>query len=141
MERDRRPRRRHDLASNRQDPVHLSDALFEVVALNRRHRRQQQVADGVAAEAALALAREAVLEEFAHQRLGVRQRDDAVANVSYRRDSQLLAKPARRAAIVRDRNHGRDVAGVLLDPAQQRGQARSAADDRDLGPRDRKRFW
>ena len=47
----RRRRDRHDLAAHGEDPVHLADALLEVAALDGRQGRDQQVADGVAAEA------------------------------------------------------------------------------------------
>ncbi len=125
VQRDRRTGRRHDLAAHRQDPIHLADALLEVVALDRRHRRQQQVADRVAAQAGLTVAREAVLQQLGHQRLRVGQGGDAVADVAHRRDAELLAQPAGRPAIVGNRDHGRDVARVLFDPAQQAWTARS----------------
>ena len=40
-----------DLAADRQDPVHLADALLEVAALDGRERGDEQVADGVAGQA------------------------------------------------------------------------------------------
>jgi hypothetical protein len=132
VEGDRRSGRGHHLTADRQNAVHLPHAFFEVVTLDRGHRRQQQVADRVPAQAGLAVAGESVLEQLAHQRLRIRQGHDAVADVAHRRNAQLLAQPARRSAVVGDRDHGRDIAGVLLDPAQQRGQAGSAADDDDL---------
>ena len=78
--------------------------------------------------------REAVLEQARHRRLGVRQRRDAVADVAHRRDAQLLAQLARRAAVVGDRHDRRDVAGHLLEAAQQRRQAGAAADGHDARP-------
>ncbi len=44
---------------------------------------------------------------------------------------ELLAELARRAAVVRDRDDGRDVAADLLEAAQQRGEAGPAADGHD----------
>ena len=42
-----------------------------------------------------------------------------------------VAEHARRAAVVGDRDHGREVAGVLLEPAEQRREAGPAADRDD----------
>ena len=119
VQRHRRGGRRNDLTSNRENAVHLADALLEVVPLNRRHGRQEQVADGVPAQARFPVTGESVLQELAHQWLGVRQRDDAVANVPDGRDPQLLAQTPGRTAVVCDRHHGGDVAGVLLDAPQE----------------------
>ena len=74
---------------------------------------------------------EAVLEDLAHQRLRVGQGDDAVADVADRRDPELLAQDARRAAVVGDGHDRGQVAGVLLQPAQQRRQPGPAADRDD----------
>ena len=49
---ERRRRDRDDLPADGQDPVHPPDALLEVAALDRGHRGEQQVADGMSAEAA-----------------------------------------------------------------------------------------
>ncbi len=121
-----------DPAADRQDPVHQPDAVLEVPALDRGHRRDQQVAERVAGEA-VRLARglrEAVLEDLAHQRLRVGQRHDAVADVADRRDPELLAQDPGRATIVGDRHDRGQVAGVFLEAAQERGQP-GAATDRD----------
>ena len=74
---------------------------------------------------------EAVLEDVVHQRLRVGERRDAVADVADGRDAQRFAQHARRAAVVGDRDDGRQVAGVLLEAAQQRGKPRPAADGHD----------
>ena len=76
---------------------------------------------------------EAVLEEAGHQRLGVRQRDDAVAEVAGRQDAELAAEAAGAAAVVGDGHDGRDVGGVVLEAAQHRREAGPAADGDDLG--------
>ena len=47
------------------------------------------------------------------------------------RDPELLAQDAGRAAVVGDRDDRGQVAGVLLEAAQQRGQAGAAADRHD----------
>ena len=97
---DRRRRRRHDLAAHREDPVHPPDALLEVAVLDRRHGRDEQVAHRVPAEpparptGPVAVAREPVLEQLAHERLGVGERGDAVADVADGRDAEL-ARAAR----------------------------------------------
>ena len=49
---ERRRRHRDDLAAHGEDPVEPADALLEVAALDGRHGRQQQVAEGMAAESA-----------------------------------------------------------------------------------------
>ena len=123
-----------DLATDREDPVHQPDAVLEVAALDRGHPGDQQVAEGVAGQPArlpTVGCREAVLHDLAHQRLGVRQRHDAVADVADRRDPELGPEHARRPAVV---GHGHDrgqVAGVLLEPAQERRQAGPTTDGDD----------
>jgi hypothetical protein len=135
MQGERRGRHRHDLAAHRKDPVDPPDAFLEVTVLDRRHRRDQQVADGVPRESraigARAVVGEAVLEDLVHHRLRVGQRRDAVADVAHRRDPELGPQHARRPAIVGDRDHGGQVARVLLQPAQQRRQPGPPADRHD----------
>ena len=150
VERQHCARRRDHPAAHREDPVHLAHGLLEVPSLEVDEGRQQQVADGMAAEArrrrllvtrrrgvedgAAADAREAVLEQLAHQRLGVGERDDAVADVAHGRDAELGAEHARRAAVVRHRDDRREVGRVLLEPAQERREARPAAHRDDAWP-------
>ena len=50
VEGERRRGHRQDLAADGEDPVQLPQALLEVAALDRGHRRDEQVADGVAAQ-------------------------------------------------------------------------------------------
>ena len=78
--------------------------------------------------------REAVLHELGHQRLGVGQGSDAVADVAGRDDPELLAEAAAAAAIVGDGHDGRDVGAVPLQPPQQRREAGAAADRHDPRP-------
>ena len=49
MERHRRRGDGEDLAANGEDAIHPPDAFLEVAALDRAHRRDEQVADGMAA--------------------------------------------------------------------------------------------
>ena len=76
---------------------------------------------------------EAVLKQLGHQRLGLRQRHQAVPNVAGRQNAQLAPQPAGTSAIVEHRDHSRKVVGKFLQPAQQRGETRAAADDDDAG--------
>ena len=76
------------------------------------------------------LTAEAVLEELGHQRLGLGERGEALADVAGREHSILLAQPAARAAVVGDGDDRDDVAGVLLDASEQRREP-GAATDRD----------
>ena len=75
--------------------------------------------------------REPVLENLIHQWLGIRQRHDAVADVTDGRDPQLLPEHARRTSVIGDRHDRRQVAGVLLEAAQQRGQPGATTDRHD----------
>ena len=75
--------------------------------------------------------REAVLQQLSHERLGVGQRDDAVADVTDGRDAKLLAQNSRRATVVGHGHDRRQVAGVFLEAAQERRQAGPAADRDD----------
>ena len=141
MESQRDGGRREHLAADRKDAVHLAQALLEVTALDRRHRRDQDVANRVAADRPAAgrggigrAAREAILEQLAHQRLGIGERGDAASDVPDRRDAQLLAQDPGRAAVVGDRDDRGQVARVLLEPAQQRREPRPAADRDDPRP-------
>ncbi len=74
---------------------------------------------------------EAVLEELAHRRLGLGERDEAVADVADGRDPELVAQAARRAAVVGDRDDRGQVGAVLLEAAEQDRQAGAAADRDD----------
>ena len=154
-ERDHGARRRHDPAAHREHAVHLAHRLLEVALLElapapraagcrRRGRRGPPAASpGLARPGPAGRRRtgrgvdgrrgagEAVLEQPAHQRLGVGQRHDAVADVADRRDPELGPEHAGRAAVVGDGDHGREVGRVLLEPAQQRREAGPAADRDD----------
>ena len=134
----RRGRNRHDLTAHGENPVDPSDTLLEIAVLERRHGRDQQVAHGVPGEPltvpARSLVREPVLEHAVHHRLGVGERRDAVADVADGRDPELAAEHAGRAAVVSNRDDRREVARVLLHPAQQRRQPGPSTDRHDPGP-------
>ncbi len=138
---DRRRRHRHDLAAHGEDPVHAAHALLEVAALERRHRGQQQVADGMAAQAAGPRHRRTVL---AAAPTGKRYWSSSLmsGSASARAAMQLRMSPTGgmpsssrrtpgRATVVGDGDHRGQVAGVLLEAAQQRRQPGPAADGHD----------
>jgi hypothetical protein len=129
------------VAADRQNPVRPTHAFLEVAALELGHRSQQDVPDRMAAERAAGLGRgigrragEAVLEDLADEVLRVGQRRQAAPDVADRRDPELLAQDAGRAAVVGDRHDRGEVARVLLEAAQDRGLAGAAADDDDARP-------
>ena len=138
VERHRCACSRHDLTSHREDTVHLPDRFLEVVALDRGHRREQQVADRVPAQASRLVAGETVLEQLRHDRFRVGQRRDAVADVTYSRNAEFLSQSSRRTAVVGDRHHGGDIAGVLLEPAKQSRETGAAAENHDARPAGKK---
>src|SRR3989442_424574 len=83
----------------------------------------QEVAKGVSGEPSAGVFGEAVLEQLGNQRLGVRESGDAVANVAGRKNAKLAAKDAGATAVVGDRDDGSEIAAVLLEATQQRGEA------------------
>ena len=102
VERQRRRRHRHDLAADGEDPVHQPDAVLEVAALDRGHRRDQQVAEGVAGRGPLGRRRPSVAgKRYWRTSLisgsASASADDAVADVADRRDPEL-ARAARRTS-------------------------------------------
>jgi hypothetical protein len=80
---------------------------------------------------------EAVLEEVGHQRLRVGEGGDAVADVAGRDHVQVAAQPAAGAAVIGDGDDGGEVGRVLLEPAQQVGEAGAATDRHDASGRAR----
>ena len=137
VERERRRRDRHDLAAHGQDAIDPTDALLEIAALHRSHRGEQQVAHRVPREAgrlgpsaASAATGKRYCSSSPHERFGVREGRDAVADVAHRRDPELRAQHAGRAAVVGHGDHRRQVARVFLEPAQQ-GRQTGPATDRD----------
>ena len=130
----RRVRRRgHDAALDCEHAADLRDGGVER-ADDLGQRRQEDVAEGVPGQLA---AVEAVAEEPVHQRLVLGQRDQAVADVARRRHREIAAQAAARAAVVGQRHDRRDLRARELEPAQQRREARAAAegDDAQLAAR------
>src|SRR3954451_14285619 len=138
MERERRGRGRQHLAADGQDAVHLTDALLEVAALDGGHRGDQQVPDRVAAQSAagplaglVATPRETVFEQLVHQRLGIREGRDAPPDVADGGNPELLAKDAARTAVIRAGDDGGEVAGVVLEAAEECRETGPTADGDD----------
>ena len=107
----------------------LLQRLFHV-ARDLRHGGDEEVAEAVPLEFRAVL--EAVLEELFHQRFRIGERDEAVPEIARRYDTEFLAQPSRRAAVVGDRHNRRHIARRLLDAAQKHGKSMPTADDRDL---------
>ena len=64
------------------------------------HRREQQIAERVALERRVAF--EAVVEDLGEELLVIRERDDAVADVAWRRDAEFAPQLAGGTAFVGD---------------------------------------
>ena len=80
----------HDRALDREHLPGFAQRVLEVSG-DVGHRHDEEVSEGVAVERALL---EAMVEELLHQRLGVGQRDQALAEVAGRQDPILVAQPA-----------------------------------------------
>jgi len=125
-------------ASRDLEPTGLAQSLIDAITLQFLPYPLRGLLAGVAAERPATRRRwvagaagEAVLEQLAHQWLGVSECGDAAPNVANGRDPELLAQDAGRTAVVGDRYDGGQVARVLLEPAQQRREPGSAADRDD----------
>src|SRR5204862_119763 len=81
-------------------------------------------AEGVVLQAGvLSCWAEAVLEQLLHQRLGVRQRDQAVPDIAGREHVEVAPESAAAAAVVGYGDDGRNVTGVFLQSAEHGGEA------------------
>ena len=138
VERERRRRDGHDLAADGEDPVHQPDAVLEVAALDRGHRRDQQVPERVPGEPAGLLRpasrgkrywRTSLISGSASARATMQLRMSPTGGMP-----SSLAQDAGRAAVVGDGDDRGQVAGVLLEAAQQRRQPRPATDRHDPRP-------
>ena len=99
---------------------------------------EKQIAEAVSAEAAPG--RKAILKQTTQQRLVLRKRHHAVADVAGRQDAVFPAQAARTAAVIGHCDDGSQVANgiargifrprrdVFLQAAQQCGKARASAD-------------
>ena len=130
-DRQRRQRRREDLTAHGEHSARLPHSLLEVAG-NVGHRDDEEVAEAMALET-IAVS-EAILEELRHQRFGVREGGDVLANVAWWQYSELALKSPGAAAVIGYRDDRCDVAGVLLEATQQRREAGAAADGDDLRP-------
>ena len=130
-------RSRQDLTLDGQDLRRLAQGRLDI-ARDLRHRCDEEVAEGVAGK--LALAFEAILEELLHQRLGIGQRDETVAQVARRDDAEVLAQPAGRAAIIGDRHDSRNVRVAALMPRRSTERPWPPPMTAMFGPLPRRRF-
>ena len=139
MEGDRRRRDRHDLAADREDPVHPPDAVLEVAALDARSSRRSAGCRPRARPA-----RRLGLDRPLGRLPGKRYRRSSLisGSASARAAMQLRMSPtggipsscpqdARGPAVVGDRDDRGEIARVLLEPAQERRQPGPAADRHD----------
>ena len=113
-----------------QDVAHLAQPQLEG-ARDIGHGREQQVAQVVALQTRPQA--EAVLQERAHQRLHIGQRDDALAEVAGGQDAQVAAQPARAPAVVGHGHDGREPGGIVLEAREQDRQPGPAANGHDPG--------
>ena len=97
---------RENTAANGEDFAAHANG-FGKVAGNVRQRRQEEVAEIVANEAAPGM--EAILKEMAEQVFILGKRDHTVANVSRRKNAILAAQAAGAAAIIRNGDDGSEV--------------------------------
>ena len=63
--------------------------------------------------------------------LGLRQRQNAVSNVTWRDDAHVVAQTPRSAAVVGNRHDRRNVRRIAFQPAKKRRKPRPAADGND----------
>jgi len=106
--------------------------IGEKVAAVLLHHRQQQIPAGVSAEPGVLERRQTRQEDAPRFAFVPRQRERAPEHVSGRQHPQLVAQDARTSAAVEHRDHGvQRQPWVGLQPAEQAGQARAAAEATD----------
>ena len=115
------------------DGQNLAQTLDRLVKARQdlAQRGEEEVAEALPRERPL---REAVVHEPLHERLGVRQRLETAAHIARRQHAEVMAQHARAAAVVRHGHNGRQILRIELQPAQQRGEPRAAADHRHARP-------
>src|SRR3989338_5260164 len=96
------------------------------------HRRNEEVPEAVALQGRVL--GETVLKEPLHERFGIGQRHQAVADIAGRDHVELLAQAPRAAAVVRHGDDRRAVGRVLFQALQGGREARAAADGHDPRP-------
>ena len=82
--------RRHDRPFDREHLARFAQRLLEVPG-HVGHRHDEKVAERVAVQGAFL---EPMVEELLHQGLGVGERDQALTEVAWRKDSILISQPA-----------------------------------------------
>src|SRR5712692_8552230 len=117
----------HDRAFDREHFARLAQGVLEVAG-HISHGHDEEVAEGMTVERSLL---EPVVEQLLHQRLGVRQCDEALAKVTGRQDAVLATQPAGGAAVVGHRDDDRKVRRVRLEAAEQRAEPRASTDGDD----------
>ena len=81
--------------------------------------------------AKLAFTLETILEKLFHQRLGIGECNQTVAQVPRRNDAKLLAQASRGTTVIRNRDNRRNIRCRRLDAAQQNRKPVPTADDSD----------
>ena len=123
--------RRRDGNDRAADGKHLPHAAHRLVkrAGDAVERREQEIAEALPAQRA---ALKAIGQELLHDRLGVRERLHAVADVAGRQHPDVPPQHTAAAAVVRHGDDGGQIFRVFFQPAQHGGKARAAADGDDM---------
>ena len=101
------------------------DEAGEIAGHDAVEGRQKEIAEALACQLSL---REPVVHQLGHQRLGIGQRLQTVADISRRKHPQVLPQSPGAASVIGHRDNGRDILRITLQATQQGGQARAAAD-------------
>ena len=123
--------RRRDRNDRAADGKHLPHAAHRLVkrAGDAVERCEQEIAEALPAQRA---ALKAIGQELLHDRLGVRERLHAVADVAGRQHPDIPPQHTAAAAVVRHSDDGGQIFRVFFQPAQHGGKARAAADGDDM---------
>ena len=117
-----------DGAAHVEDAAGLVDGRLEVPG-NVGHGDDEEVAEGVALEPVAGA--EAVLEEARHEGFGLGEGGHALADVAGGDHTEVLAQASGGTPVIGHGDNGGEVAGVLLESAEQHGKPGSAADGDD----------
>ena len=74
-----------------------------------------------------------VLEGLGYERIDIRERHQAIANISRRDHVEIITQPARAPPVVGDGNHRGDPVSIGLESAKQRCHAGAAAEGDNPG--------
>ena len=123
--------RRRDRNDRAADGQHLPHAAHRLVkrAGDAVERCKQEIAEALPAQRA---ALKAIGQELLHDRLGVRERLHAVADIAGRQHPDVPPQHTAAAAVVRHGDDGGQIYRVFFQPAQHGGKARAAADGDDM---------